>query len=203
MHASGKTRTREHEPETTHLWGGTLCLDFANSVDWSSSDEPLTESDVLRDADDVRRWGRRLGLFGSRAPTIGAAEVAAIHGLRVAIHRSFAALARDVYPPIADTERIRDDFAEAAAAGRLASEDGSWRLTWPARDPRRLRFAVASDAAELLGSAERLDRVKRCPGRGCGWLFLDQSGRRRWCSMQTCGSRAKMRRLYARRRGAR
>ena len=30
-------------------------------------------------------------------------------------------------------------------------------------------------------------------------LFLDTSGRRRWCSMDTCGSRAKMRAMYARR----
>jgi predicted RNA-binding Zn ribbon-like protein len=47
-----------------------------------------------------------------------------------------------------------------------------------------------------------LARVRRCPGRDCGWLFLDASGRRRWCSMTTCGSREKMRRMYARRRGA-
>jgi predicted RNA-binding Zn ribbon-like protein len=44
--------------------------------------------------------------------------------------------------------------------------------------------------------------VRQCPGRNCGWLFLDVSGRRHWCSMATCGSRAKMRRLYARQRGA-
>lgn len=35
------------------------------------------------------------------------------------------------------------------------------------------------------------DRVRTC-GR-CGWLFLDSSrgGRRRWCSMSTCGNREK------------
>jgi predicted RNA-binding Zn ribbon-like protein len=204
MWSSSKTRTRKHEPETTHLWGGALCLDFANSVDWTSGDEPLTpESDVLRDEEDVRRWGRRLGLFGVRAPTIDATELAAIHALRVAVHRSFAAVARDLKPAAADLDRVRGDFAEATAAGRLAAHDGAWQLSWPAGEPRRLRFAVAADAVGLLGSAERVGRVKRCPGRGCGWLFLDQSGRRRWCSMQTCGSRAKMRRLYARRRGGR
>jgi predicted RNA-binding Zn ribbon-like protein len=94
-------------------------------------------------------------------------------------------------------------FADAAADGRLAAHDGTWQLSWLAADPRRLRFAVARDAVGLLGSAERLGRVKRCPRRACGWLFLDQCGRRRWCSMQTCGGRAKMRRLYAPRRGAR
>ena len=46
----------------------------------------------------------------------------------------------------------------------------------------------------------RLARLRRCPGRDCGWLFLDTSGRRRWCSMGACGSREKMRRMYARRR---
>ncbi|WP_344746998.1 CGNR zinc finger domain-containing protein [Streptosporangium vulgare] len=36
-----------------------------------------------------------------------------------------------------------------------------------------------------------------CPS--CYWLFLDTSknGRRRWCSMTTCGSRDKARRYYA------
>jgi predicted RNA-binding Zn ribbon-like protein len=67
-----------------------------------------------------------------------------------------------------------------------------------------VRFAVAADAVALLGDAERLSRVRHCPGHDCGWLFLDTSGRRRWCSMETCGSRAKMKRLYERKRaGAR
>jgi len=63
-----------------------------------------------------------------------------------------------------------------------------------------VRLAVAADAAALLADPARLARVRRCPGHDCGWLFLDLSGRRRWCSMDTCGSRAKMRRLYERRK---
>jgi predicted RNA-binding Zn ribbon-like protein len=43
--------------------------------------------------------------------------------------------------------------------------------------------------------------VKECDGHDCGWLFLDTSkaGRRRWCSMDVCGNRAKAQR-YRRRR---
>jgi predicted RNA-binding Zn ribbon-like protein len=55
-----------------------------------------------------------------------------------------------------------------------------------------------------LLTAPELQRVRACPGLGdCGWLFLDtsKSGRRRWCSMEGCGSRAKMRRYYARTHG--
>ncbi|MFF0433337.1 CGNR zinc finger domain-containing protein [Streptomyces sp. NPDC004327] len=29
--------------------------------------------------------------------------------------------------------------------------------------------------------------LRACPSPDCGWLFLDESGRRRWCSLATCG----------------
>ena len=90
----------------------------------------------------------------------------------------------------------------ASASGASAADDGAWRLQWPAAEPRAVRFAVAVDAMALLAVPARLARLHRCPGPACGWLFLDTSGRRRWCSMSTCGSRVKMRRLYARRRQA-
>ena len=67
---------------------------------------------------------------------------------------------------------------------------------------RRPIWPVALSAAELLMLGD-LGRVEECPGSdGCGWLFFDSSknGRRRWCSMEGCGSRDKMRRLYARKR---
>ena len=53
-----------------------------------------------------------------------------------------------------------------------------------------LRAAWA--AADLLTSG-RLEEVGACPGNGCGWMFLDPTGRRRWCSMSSCGNRAKVR----------
>ncbi|MGH8861125.1 MAG: CGNR zinc finger domain-containing protein, partial [Jatrophihabitantaceae bacterium] len=35
----------------------------------------------------------------------------------------------------------------------------------------------------------------------CGWVFLDQSHRRRWCVMAVCGNRAKAARFRRRRIG--
>ncbi|WP_069736476.1 CGNR zinc finger domain-containing protein [Streptomyces sp. EN27] len=46
--------------------------------------------------------------------------------------------------------------------------------------------AVAQRAAGLLADPRRLT-VRACPGKGCGWLFLDAGGRRRWCSLRVCG----------------
>ncbi|MBA4865441.1 ABATE domain-containing protein [Streptomyces sp. PSKA54] len=47
--------------------------------------------------------------------------------------------------------------------------------------------AVAHSAAELLADPRRFT-IRTCPSADCGWLFLDQRGRRRWCSLATCGS---------------
>ena len=62
---------------------------------------------------------------------------------------------------------------------------------------------VARSAIDVL-TQDDLKRVKECPGADdCGWLFYDTSknASRRWCSMEGCGSRVKMRHQYARKRG--
>ncbi|MFZ0384230.1 MAG: CGNR zinc finger domain-containing protein [Solirubrobacteraceae bacterium] len=188
---------RKLEPETTYLWGGSLCLDFTNTVDWSEQHEALTpETDVLRDPEDLTRWAKRLAIFADQPPLPDEDELLQTHALRLAVYRTFAAHTAGEDPPVVALRRIAADHAEAASAGRLSASSEAWRLDWPEDEPRRVRFSVAVDTLAILADPARLRRVRRCPGRGCGWLFLDVSGRRRWCSMTTCGSREKMRRLY-------
>jgi predicted RNA-binding Zn ribbon-like protein len=186
-------------PETIKLQGGRLSLDFANSVDWTADHVPIGVEEGIADADELGRWGRRMGIESGAATT---AEFKAAIALREALHLTFAAIAHSEAPPEGALERIAVDHAEASAAAELVAGDGAWRLDWPVSEPRRVRFAAVADAVALLADPERLARVRQCPGRNCGWLFLDVSGRRHWCSMATCGSRAKMRRHYARQRGA-
>jgi predicted RNA-binding Zn ribbon-like protein len=191
-------------PETIQLWGGALCLDFANSVDWTDDGEPLApDTDALADGRALVVWGRRLGVLYGGAARADEQELAAVHELRRAVHAVFAATARGAAPPRNALDVLTATHAAAAAASHLAPREAAWSLDWPARDQRRLRFAVSADAMSLLGDPQRLARVRICPGRDCGWLFLDASGRRRWCSMTTCGSREKMRRMYERRRATR
>ena len=144
-----------------------------------------------------------MGVVRGRPPVVEDDELESARALRLVLHRAFSAIAEDRRPRRADLEALARDHAAAASAARLGpADDGAWRLTWLAAEPRAVRFAVAVDAMALLADRARLARVHRCPGPACGWLFLDTSGRRRWCSMSTCGSRVKMRRLYARRREA-
>jgi predicted RNA-binding Zn ribbon-like protein len=195
--------------ETLKRVSGRTALDFANTMDWADDATPLgPEKDVLTDVDALLRWGKGGGLYGDtelaglRAAAAmsedgGASELAAAKALRSAMYRIFTGNAT---PTVADLALVQRVYRDAVAAGRFIETDGAWRLAWRADDPRRVRFAAAVDAVELITSADLLARVKRCPGHHCGWLFFDSSGRRRWCEMETCGSRAKMRRQYAKKR---
>ena len=187
-------------PETIRLQGGALSLDFANSADWTEAGDPI--EDALVEPDSLVRWGRRVGVLAGGDATAIAAELAAARELRPALRHVLIAAAHGDTPAPAARDLLMRTYAAATAAAQLVPRDGAYVLDWPDDDPRKVRFAVAADAIALLADAERLQRVHVCPGRNCGWLFLNRSGRQRWCSMQTCGSRAKMRAMYARRHAA-
>ncbi|HXJ64691.1 MAG TPA: CGNR zinc finger domain-containing protein, partial [Actinomycetota bacterium] len=97
-----------------------------------------------------------------------------------------------------------DAVADAARRAYEASEldlrtgPARWRL--PATAGLRVPLhAIARSATELITSPDAT-AVHRCPGDGCGWLFIDRTGRRRWCTMAMCGNRAKARRFAERQR---
>jgi predicted RNA-binding Zn ribbon-like protein len=62
---------------------------------------------------------------------------------------------------------------------------GHWRVA-PGAGLRLPVYAAARSAAELLADPRRFT-IRAGPGPECGWLFLDEHGRRRWCSLGTCG----------------
>ncbi|MFF8983986.1 CGNR zinc finger domain-containing protein [Streptomyces globisporus] len=69
----------------------------------------------------------------------------------------------------------------------VRGDDGLGRWSpHPAAGLRLPLHAVAQRAADLLADPRRLT-VRACPGKDCGWLFLDTAGRRRWCSLGVCG----------------
>lgn len=64
------------------------------------------------------------------------------------------------------------------------------------------RATVAGTFAEYLAGRD-LRRLRICANDGCREIFIDRSptGRRRWCTMRTCGNRAKVARHRERHRG--
>ncbi len=191
------------------LIGGRLCLDFCNTT----HNRRGAREERLGGYQDLVGWASRAGILNAeetarqsrlaaRNPTEAVAVWERSIRLREALHHLFAA--------IADGRRVRPSWVSvlnlelAAAMARsqvLATETGGFTWLWApgARALDAMLWPVARSAADLLTEG-RLDAVRRCEGRGCGWLFLDTSRNRtrRWCDMKICGNRAKARRHHER-----
>src|SRR6184192_379936 len=88
----------------------TLCLDYANSVEWSSEDE---HDDVLRTGDVLGRWGRRLGLLSDDAKSASEAELRRARALRVALYRLFSSISQDQESARNDLDLLMSNYFEA------------------------------------------------------------------------------------------
>ncbi|WP_347942071.1 CGNR zinc finger domain-containing protein [Peribacillus simplex] len=56
---------------------------------------------------------------------------------------------------------------------------------------------IAFDTLTLIVE-NKLSSLKRCSNDDCVLLFIDESGRRKWCSMKICGNRKKVARFQHR-----
>jgi predicted RNA-binding Zn ribbon-like protein len=201
--------------ETLRFLGGRLCLDFTNTMDPRLGNHP---HDFLTDYADLVHWSLHAGLLAEseaehllRDAAYRPAEATMTFeraiALREAIYRVFSTVAHNTVPKTTDLDTLKVVFVEAMTHAQVIPAAYGFRWDWPERKNAldQMLWPVVRSAVELLTS-EEVKKVKECPGVGdCGWLFLDTSknGSRQWCSMEGCGSRAKMRRQYARKRADR
>ncbi|MFT6559639.1 CGNR zinc finger domain-containing protein [Sneathiella sp.] len=77
----------------------------------------------------------------------------------------------------------------------LEPSEGGYVLTAKQSEqgPEQLLYPIFKDIAEFIVS-DQLEKVRQCASDSCDLFFVNQSrnGRRRWCSMSTCGNRAKV-----------
>jgi predicted RNA-binding Zn ribbon-like protein len=187
------------------------CLDLANSIAWRLR----RPGQVLAGYPDVVRWARhdrllddaaarRLLELAGRRPAEAAAAYRRAIDLQQALRAVFSAVARRDEPPAAVLARLNDELAAATVPTRVVPAGDGFRREWldPRDDLGWMLGPVVRSAGDLLVSPE-LERLKECPGspgRGCGFLFVDQTRNhsRRWCSGSTCGNRTRLHRHYAR-----
>jgi predicted RNA-binding Zn ribbon-like protein len=183
------------------LTGGDPALDFVNTVETRASD-PL---ELLRSYRDLVDWTAKVGLVDAKTARslrrFDAQDVLArAIALREAAYELLVAVAVEHTPPPARPLAVVNTEIADAGRGLLVFDAGVFTFRAQSGDALLPLHLVARALADLLTSS-RLHRVGRCEGVGnCGWLFLDttKNHSRRWCSMAGCGSRAKMRRYYAR-----
>ncbi len=191
-----------------------LAVQFANTVGSRRSSRP---QERISDYPALVEWGVGAELFGrteaarllaeaEARPAEAAAASARAKALRDAVYRIFEGVGEGKAPATDDLDVLNAALGECAVRRRLRQTSQGLCWTWaeaPEADLDWMLWPVAYSAAELLTSSSA-DRVKACPGEGCGWIFVDQSRNRsrRWCDMQSCGNREKARRHYHRGRTA-
>jgi predicted RNA-binding Zn ribbon-like protein len=193
------------------LVAGHVVLDFANTLDWRFDRkrvldllpnyerflEFVRESEVITDAQAKRLRSRT-------------DEDAATLALRRAIElrETLDALFRAVAVSKPPSRSLVGTFNRFLASAR-SHESIFWQQSGfvrsygdLAKSPEAPLWPLIDAAGTLLVSPDR-DNIRECSEPSCRWLFLDRSKNhsRRWCDMQICGNRTKLRRFYARKRG--
>jgi predicted RNA-binding Zn ribbon-like protein len=168
--------------------------EFLNTLDVRSFRRDIVGGDGLPTPAALTRWLAGHGLVG-RSARASTAELRIAHRLRSALR---GAVTRDQL----------DDRTLQRVNAALGAMPVHVEL---ARDAE-LRLAASGGAVrraltELLAIALRRSadgswrRLRACAAPDCRWVFYDESrnGTRRWCSMSSCGNRAKTARYRARR----
>ncbi|MEM9640207.1 MAG: CGNR zinc finger domain-containing protein [Pseudomonadota bacterium] len=156
---------------------GRLALDFVNTADWSPDGDVVHEK--LASPADVIAWLEHLGMQDLDLDQ----EVPELLAYRAALRRLFLG---------------GGDPAVLNPIGGFDCTGSSSRASIHTGQP--LTAILAASALSVLSDRREHSRLKVCPGVNCGWIFVDETknARRKWCSMESCGNRAKAARHYSR-----
>lgn len=167
------------------LTGEPLSLDLVNT-EWMQRGE---RQDLLAEPAGVRLWLASVGLAdASSGPYARAALLEARRALRAALERPDDPRSRDALNAVLAHGHVHNRLGQHGPEDIVEIADPSWQTAW----------AAANDYLRLLRGGP--ERVRACAHPDCILYFLDtsKSGGRRWCSMATCGNRAKAQRHHAR-----
>jgi predicted RNA-binding Zn ribbon-like protein len=160
---------------------------YVNSVDLQDGPEEFT------DAAHLGAWLSAHGLLGAGTP-VEPLDLQHAIALREALRGLIGANSGGrVYPVDVAT------LNEAAAASRLRARFGSDGRARLEPEAGGVTGALGRVVAATFAAMDDPDwgRLKLCGSPACRWAFFDRSRNHssRWCTMATCGNRAKARRF--------
>lgn len=148
------------------------------------------DRDELADPSAIAGWLVRQGLLDA-PPDLSQADVARVHAVREVLRTLLAANNDD--EATVDPDAVNAVLAELPLVVAVGA-DGP-RLVPAAADPlARALGRLLAVVVDAVASGEWA-RMKACRLPECRWAYYDRSRNRSraWCSMETCGNRAKAR----------
>ncbi|MEV6416896.1 ABATE domain-containing protein [Kribbella sp. NPDC051718] len=169
--------------------GGRIALNFVGTLGKRSTEQ----LERLRTPEDLTRW---VELAGLGSISTDEADLEAARVLREALYTLTLATLDRAPLRRADVELVNEWAARETPAPALKIRADALRRSDPQPSASEVLAVVARDGIELLSGPES-DSIRECEDPACTLLFVDSSRgrRRRWCSMSSCGARAKMRTL--------
>lgn len=186
-----------HDPKggSFRFDAGAVCLDFAHT----GGEGRYEIFETLHEPADLGEWLSQPPLAAVMTVPVTARELTAATALRQAIWDAAHAQAAHRTLPTEAIATINQAAAAAPLIPELASDGTAAGWALPVRATQALS-TLAREMIELL-SGLLSERIRECASDNCPLVFVDTSrpGARRWCSMERCGNRHKLRALRARR----
>ena len=190
--SEGQARKRESGEFSFHR--GSLSLDFVGTLGFRGSPDP---KERLPDRAALRRWLFKARVVQRPQVKVSESDLAVAILLREAIAKCAAAILSRTQP--ADDALLTINRVALNCALGVRKLDSSLNGKWTSSDPVGFGLGLVADDAIIVFSSQR-DRLTRCALVACGaWLLSRaRNEKRRWCSMETCGNRAKVAAFRAR-----
>lgn len=172
---------------------GALCMELLTT----GGPGVFARHESLHEPADLVRWTDRSRLPPGLEPAVTQSELESARTLRNALFLMAADRAHDRPLSAHHLTVVNTAAAEPPLVARIAP-DGT--RTWaPSATGTQLLSTIARDAVDLF-TGPHAARIRECAAHDCYLLFVDTSrpGRRRWCAMEHCGNRHKVRAHRAR-----
>lgn len=169
---------------------------FVNTDDVQHDEDPLGSPEVLV------TWVTEMGLFdderhGADPPRASQSDVRLARELRETLrellrHRQQGGRSR-AGGPSSEAQRRVEQLSDQLPLRVELCWDGQPYLVPAVSGVRHSLARILAAVAAM--SSDDWHRLKVCPADDCQWVFYDESRNRsrRWCSMEGCGNRSKVR----------
>jgi predicted RNA-binding Zn ribbon-like protein len=195
---AGATGRLLHDPNGGSFWfdAGAVCLDFAHA----GGEGQYAKFEMLHEPADLAEWLAQPPLAAVVTVPVTAGDLAAAKVLRQAIWDAAHAQAAGRPLPAGAVATVNAAAAAAPLVPELSAGDPATAGWAPPVRATQALSTLAREMIELL-SGPLAGRFRECASDTCPMVFVDSSrpGARRWCAMERCGNRHKLRALRARR----
>jgi len=183
--------------DSDFLVGEPLALDLVNTRALVTAEGGV---ELLASLDNLESW---LSLEAERLPAragihgLTDRDLAAIRKLRDAVSRLIDEGRNDRKPDATSLATLNSALEGSSIRRTLRCDDGAMSLQEVREGTAGERLlGVLADAAAQFLSQPDIRLIRQCAADDCTMLFVATNQRRRWCSSERCGNRARVARYY-------